>query len=200
MAPHIGANRWEWAPLSLTNTVLWPVVKELKWWKIQLIFLSHSSISSFFSMPLKCSLFLPFNLCLSLSCTHTHIHTQTKKLTCPWKRDKYRSISIIQAQVYFLELTWFQLGSCFHSFPLNLNLKVQGRTSLGHFYVDFSYPVPGNEMLTAVCSYGPPLQQHKLSYKIIDWFRCFMPHLEWTSPSMTLFQLSAVFLSLVAQW
>lgn len=66
------------------------------------------------------------SLSLSLSCTHTHIHTQTNKLTCPWKRDKYRSISIIQAQEYFLELTWFQLGSWFHSFPLNLNLKVQG--------------------------------------------------------------------------
>ena len=33
-------------------------------------------------------------------------------------------------------------------------------------------------MLTAVCSYGPPLQQDKLSYKLIDRFRCFTPHLE----------------------
>lgn len=120
------------------------------------------------------------SLSLSLSCSHTHIHTQTNKLTCPWKRDKFRSVSIIQAQVYFLELTWFQLGSCFHSFPRNLNLKVpvSRQDLLRPFLCGPKNPVPGNEMLTVICSNGPPLQQHKLSYKIIDRFRCLMPHPE----------------------
>ena len=38
--------------------------------------------------------------------------------------------------------------------------------------------MPGNETLTAICSDGLPLQQHKLSYKVIDRFRCFTSHLE----------------------